>query len=242
MLVKLLIAYYIQDHVNNKAKKMSSEYNIFILWSTARTRDKEVYDKISEKFEVVKTYELMWSPQLFTQNLSRFYGKKLPSAKSKLKLCGLGSFLVHIVKDKHPEIMENGKNLNMSSMKYELRKLLGGNYLHASDNQAEAEENLYFLLGKSLRRILAEPKPKKIKPLAQDIIGAPTWLDEDRLRKALKRVPNAVWDKENDIILCSDIAFACRILNAHKVCWTLHKNRYKINIRGRDKIFKIKKI
>ncbi len=220
---------------------MSSEYNIFILWSTARDKDKEVCDEISKCFEMVKTYELMWSPQLFTQNLSRFYGKKLPSAKNKLKLCGLGSFLVHIVKDKHPQIMEDGKNLNMSSMKYQLRSLLGGNYIHASDNQKEAEENLYFLLGKSLRRLLDEPQPKKIKPLLKDIIGAPTWLDEDLLRKALKRVPNAVWDKENKIITCSDVAFACRILNARKIRWTLHKNRYKINIRGRDEIFKIKK-
>ena len=137
--------------------------------------------------------------------------------------------------------MEDGKNLNMSSMKYQLRSLLGGNYLHASDNQKEAEENLYFLLGKSLRRLLDEPQPKKIKPLLKDIIGAPTWLDEDLLRKALKRVPNAVWDKENKIITCSDVAFACRILNARKIRWTLHKNRYKINIRGRDEIFKIKK-
>ena len=220
---------------------MSSEYNIFLLWSTARAKDKEVYQMISDKFEIVKTYELEWSPQLFTQNLSRFYGKKLPSAKSKLKLCGLGSFLVHIVKDKHPEITEDGKNLNMSSMKYQLRSLLGGNYLHASDNQEEAEENLYFLLGKSLSRILAEPKPKKLRVLKQDIIGAPTWLDEDRIRKALKRVPEAVWNKENRVITCSNVPFACRILNAHKVFWTFRKNRYKINIRGRNEVFTIKK-
>lgn len=220
---------------------MRSDYNIFLLWSTARGKEEDVKSVILEKFDIVKTYEIEWSPQLFMQNLSRFYGKKLPSAKSKLKLCGEGRFLVYLVKDKTPFITDNGKNQNMCAMKYQLRQLLGGNYLHASDNQAEAEENLYFLLGKSLRRILAEPIPKKVRVLKQDIIGAPTWLDEDRMRKALKRVPNAIWNKEDKIITCSDVPFACRILNAHKVRWTLHKNRYKINIRGRDEIFKIKK-
>lgn len=241
MLVKLLIAHYILLNENNKAKIMSSDYNIFILWSTARDKDEEVKALISEKFEIIKTYEIEWSPKLFTQNLSRFYGKKLPSAKSKLKLCGLGSFLVHLVKDKTPFITDNGKNQNMCAMKYQLRQLLGGNYLHASDNQEEAEENLYFLLGKSLKRILADPKQKKLKPLKIDVIGAPTWLDEDLLRKALKRVPNAMWDKANNVITCSDVPFACRMLNARKVRWTLHKNRYIISIRGRDVIFKIKK-
>lgn len=220
---------------------MSAEYNIFLLWSTARHKDKEVADLIATKFDIVKTYEIEWSPKFFTQNLSRFYGKKLPSVRSKLKLCGQGSFLVHIVKDDKPNITENGKNQNMCAMKYQLRELLGGNYLHASDNQQEAEENLYFLFGKSLRRILAEPKPKKIKPLKQDIIGAPTWLDEDRLRKALKRVSNVAWDKDNRVIVCDDVLFACRILNARKVIWPWCKNKYKINIRGRDEIFKIKK-
>lgn len=221
---------------------MSSDYNIFLLWSTARAKDEEVKAAVEKQFELIKSYEIEWSPNLFTQNLSRFYGKKLPSARSKLKLCGEGRFLVHIVKDHKPFMTENGKNQNMCAMKYQLRQLLGGNYLHASDNQKEAEENLYFLLGKSLRRILAETKPKKTKLLKQDIIGAPTWLDEERMRKALKRVPDALLDKENKIITCSDVAFACRILNAHKIRRMWHKNRYKINIRGRDEIFEIKSV
>ncbi|MBR1604799.1 MAG: hypothetical protein IJ660_01675 [Alphaproteobacteria bacterium] len=220
---------------------MKSEYDIFLLWSTARYKDAEVVKLIATKFDIVKTYEIEWSQKLFIQNLSRFYGKKLPSAKNKLKLCGKGSFLVYIVKDNTPCITDNAKNQNMCAMKYQLRKLLGGNYLHASDNQQEAEENLYFLLGKSLRRLLAEPQPKKLKPLKQDIIGAPTWLDEDRFRKALKRVLNAVWDKDKRVIVCSDVSFACRILNARKCTWPWQKNRYKISIRGRDEVFKIKK-
>lgn len=220
---------------------MSAEYNIFLLWNRVLGKNDEIIKAIEEKFEIIKSYEIVWTPKFFTQNLSRFYGKKLPSARHKLKLCGEGSFVVHIVKDKAPVMTEDGKNLNMSAMKYQLRQMLGGNYLHASDNQAEAEENIYFLFGKSLSRILAEPKPKRTKVLKQDIIGVPTWLDEERLRKALKRVPDAVWDKEKRVILCSDVTLACRLLNARKVKWTLHRNRYKINIRGRDVIFKIKR-
>jgi len=173
--------------------------------------------------------------------LSRFYGKKLPSARSKLKLCGKGSFLVHVVKDNQPEINDKGDNRNMLLMKRKLREILGGNYLHASDNQNEAEENLYFLLGKSLRRILADPKLKKPTIVKQDIIGTPTWLDEDRMRRALKRVPEAIMDRKNRVITCDNVMFACRILNARKIIWPWKKDKYKISIRGRDDIFTIKK-
>lgn len=219
---------------------MSEEYNIFLLWHKVRDRADEVQNLVSQKFEIVRTYEIEWSKKCFAHNLSRFYGKRLPSAKNKQKMCGQGSFLVYLVRDETPKMIESGVNQNMTDMKYKLRHVLGGNYIHASDNQKEAEENLYFLLGKSLRRILAEPQPKKLKLLKQDVIGTPTWLDEDRVRKALKRVPEAVWDRENNVITCADVPFACRILNARKVIWPWCRDKYKISIRGRDKIFTLK--
>lgn len=219
---------------------MKSDYNIFLLWNKVLDRENDIKDLISKKFEIIKKFEFEWSHKYFNQNLSRFYGKKLSSSFSKAKYCGMGCFVVYLVKDKTPIITDAGNNQNIIAMKKELREFLGGNFIHASDNQSEAEENLYFLLGKSLHRILADPKPKKVKPLKQDVIGTPTWLDEDRMRKALKRVPNAIWNKEQNIITCSDVKFACRVLNARKVIWPWSKDKYKINIRGRDKIFEIK--
>ena len=104
---------------------MNAEYDIFLLWNSARPKLKEVKNEIEQKFEIVNSFEIFWSEKLFTRNLSRFYGKKLPSARSKLKLCGKGSFIVYVVKDNQPVILENGLNKNMSGMKYKLRQILG---------------------------------------------------------------------------------------------------------------------
>lgn len=220
---------------------MTEEYNIFILWSTARNKEADLIDKIAESFDVVRTYEVSWSPKSFIANLSRFYGKKLPSARSKLKICGKDSFLVLLVKDNKPDIMENGKNANMLSVKYELRKMLGYNYLHASDNEQEARENLYFLLGKSIEELLQTGSSNKIYKWKQDLIGTPTWLDEDKLKKAIKYLPNSKYDEKAKVIFCEDVMFAKRILNARKV-WYSFKPMYKINLRGNDVIFRIEKI
>lgn len=219
-----------------------AEYNIFLLWSTARSKENELRAVIADHFEIVKAYDIKWSKKYFAENLSRFYGKKLPSAKKKLKLCGEDSFLVLVVKDNQPNFSKDGKNCNMSSVKYELRQLLGNNYLHASDCQAEAEENLYFLLGKKLPQILQERSGKKPHKLQQDIIGVPTWLDEDKLSRAIKWLPDTTVDKKNRIISSGDLSLAKRVLNARKVCFTLKPDTYKISIRGRNVVFTLKQI
>ncbi len=220
---------------------MNPEYNIFILWHNGRSQEAAVLDEISAIFEIVRTYEIAWTSKYFIQNLARFYGKKLPNSRKKLKLCGLGNFLVIIVEDKNPKITAEGKNQKMQSAKYKLRQLLGNNYLHASDNQSEAEENLYFLLGKSLKSLLKAPQPKKLRIIKQDLSGTPTWLDEDKFAHAVKFVSDSTYDKETKTILTPNRKLLCRILNAKKVLFSFKKDTYNISIRGRNEKFIIKK-
>lgn len=220
---------------------MNTEYNIFILWHNGRNKEEQVLEEISQTFEIVRKYEICWTSKFFIQNLARFYGKKLPNSRKKLKLCGLGNFLIILVEDKSPEITAEGKNQKMQSAKYKLRQLLGDNYLHASDNQAEAEENLYFLLGKSLKSLLKAPQPKKLRVIKQDLAGTPTWLDEDKFAHAVKFVSGSTYDKETRTIHTPNRKLLCRILNARKILLSFKKDVYSISIRGRNEKFKIKK-
>lgn len=214
---------------------MSQEYNIFLLWSAARSKETELRAEIAKQFEIVCSYDISWSDKYFTENLSRFYGKKLPSSRKKMKQCGTGSFLLLLVKG---DVSANG--CSMSSVKYKLRQMAGGNYLHASDNQAEAEENIYFLLGKSLKQVLRECRKSKTVKLKQDLVGTPTWLDEDKFASAVRQVPDAKLDWKTKTIVCSDYVLAKRLLNARKKRFSLSPCAHKVSIRGRDEIFMIR--
>lgn len=215
---------------------MTQEYNVFLLWSTARCKEAELCAEIAKRFEIVCSYDITWSDKHFTENLSRFYGKKLPSARKKMKLCGTGSFLLLLVKG---DVSDSG--LSPASLKYNLRQIAGGNYLHASDNQAEAEENIYFLLGKSLKQVLKECRRTKTVKLKQDLVGSPTWLDEDKFSAAVRQLPGAKLDWATKTITCSDYAMVKRLLNARKKRFSLLSPcAHKVSIRGRDEIFNIR--
>ena len=73
---------------------MANDLNLFVLWANGRHKETEIINDINRHFEILQSFEINWTPKLFTRNLSRFYGKTLPSAVKKQKLCGTGSFLV----------------------------------------------------------------------------------------------------------------------------------------------------
>ena len=127
---------------------MANDLNLFVLWANGRHKETEIINDINRHFEILQSFEITWTPKLFTRNLSRFYGKKLPSAVKKKRLCGTGSFLVICVNDTQPRI-HNGKNLNIIAAKARYRQIIGSNCIHAGDLQPEAEENLLFLPGSS---------------------------------------------------------------------------------------------
>ena len=217
---------------------MSNDFNLFILWANGRHKENDILADIRQQFDILQIFEITWSTNEFNRNLSRFYGKKLPNAMRKKKLCGTSSFLVICVNDTAPKFHE-GKNLNMVMAKAKYRQLLEGNYIHASDNQEEAEENLLFLTGLH---------PDELRPgnqtvtLFQDLAGAPTWLDEEQFKEFINKLPQLklTLSATEKMIETPDIKQTCRLLNARKKFLSYGKNRYLIPIRGKEICFCLK--
>lgn len=217
---------------------MSNDFNLFILWANGRHKEEDILADIRQKFDIRQIFEITWSTGEFNRNLSRFYGKKLPNAMRKKKLCGTESFLVICVNDQSPKF-HDGKNLNMVMAKAQYRQLLGGNYIHASDNQEEAEENLLFLTGRRPNELSPSEQPTA---LYQDLVGAPSWLDEEQFKQFIGKLPNTRLTKVSDIhqIETPDIKQACRLLNARKKLLSCRPNRYVIPIRGKEIVFSLR--
>ena len=219
---------------------MSNNINVFVLWANGRHKETEILSVIQERFEILQTYEIIWNSKYFTQNLSRFYGKKLPCAYRKKKLCGTGSFLVICINDPLPQIYDN-KNLNLTSVKHHCRQILGGNYLHASDYKTEAEENLLLLTGLSPTELPQTPHPQALTPiiLHQDLVGTPTWESEEQLLDFINKIPQIQFCSPN-IVLTKDVKQTARFLNAKRKILSFSRNNYKIPINHKNHKFIIK--
>lgn len=218
---------------------MTKEFNLFILWANGRHKEKEIIADISHNFEILTTFEITWSEKLFNHNLARFYGKKLPNARRKKKICGTGSFLVVCVNDTHPNLYE-GKNINILMAKARYRRMLEGNLIHASDHQYEAEENLLFLTGLTSAEI-SNKHFSEIIHLYQDLIGAPSWLDEEQFERIVKKIPEVRLYRDGDVCYLEtcDIKKACRLLNARKKLFSCRRDNYLIPIRGKEVRFRV---
>jgi len=210
---------------------MSNDFNLFILWANGRHKEQDILADIRQHFDVLQLFDITWSLSEFNRNLSRFYGKKLPNAVRKKKLCGTDRFLVICVNDPTPVFYEK-KNMNMVTAKARCRDMLGGNFIHASDNQNEAEENLLLLTGLSFNEIR---RSEETVNLCQDVAGAPSWLDEEQLMRFTRKLSNiglnvSLSPKQ---IETPDIKLTCRLLNARKKFSLWKKNLYNIPVRGK---------
>ena len=221
---------------------MANNINVFVLWANGRHKEAEILSAIKEHFEILQTYEIFWNSKYFTRNLSRFYGKKLPNAFRKKKLCGTGAFLVICVNDPNPQI-QNQKNLNLTSIKHRCRQILGGNYLHASDTKQEAEENLLLLTGLAPSELPQTPHSQALQPIVlhQDLIGTPSWKSETQLLSFIAKIPQIKFDAPNTI-KCQDIKQTARLLNARRKLLSLSPNNYKVAINNQYQQLTLKQI
>lgn len=221
---------------------MANNINVFVLWANGRHKEAEILSAIKEHFEILQTYEIFWNSKYFTRNLSRFYGKKLPNAFRKKKLCGTGAFLVICVNDPNPQI-QNQKNLNLTSAKHRCRQILGGNYLHASDYKTEAEENLLLLTGLSPSDLPQTQHSQALQPIVlhQDLIGTPSWESETQLLSFIAKIPQIKFNAPNTI-KCQDIKQTARLLNARRKLLSLSPNNYKVAINNQYQQLTLKQI
>jgi len=162
------------------------EIHLFIIWSKGRYAQEQVLSQAAEKFEIVQKYEVEWSKENFSQNLTRFYGENLPKNSGKETHCGTDPFLAFIIKDKAPryEVRDTGRgfelvNINIFDAKAEWRDLTGGGHkIHGTNDPAEAAHDIVLLLGQNIDDLLASNDfSEEIKPVKSDLPGTGGWKD-----------------------------------------------------------------
>ena len=128
---------------------------LFVLWSEARRQEAEILSMISDRFRIVRSFEVSWPKRHFAENLAAFYGwKSWHVWRNKARKCGTGPFLAVIVEDPSPvwvrtsdtsghELIVDG---NVHSLKMQLRSITGrSNVVHSSVTSAETAHQLAAL-------------------------------------------------------------------------------------------------
>lgn len=162
------------------------EIHICLLWEYARKREKRIIAQLRSKFEIIALTEVRWSKKYFPRNLTRFYGVNLPPNSFKEIHCGLGPFLVIVVKDSKPKygmrLTSKGYawvNTTMFDAKVLFRKWTGGGHrVHCTNTQDEANHDLVLLFGKNAVDFCKGLKPKrdtKIEKISRELEGFAGW-------------------------------------------------------------------
>lgn len=246
---------------------MKKELHLFIIWENARDKQNEILEDIKEKFTVRKVYDMMWSKENFSNNLSRFYGTNLPKGSSKEEHCGNGRFLLIVVEDENPkyEQRETSKgprivNINMFDSKEKYRNMTGGGHkVHATNDEVETNHDLTLLLDKNKEDFLAtieEGWDGSIEKLDKDLFGSEEWKTVKDMFYALNNctryailrnyevLPDEIYVNEhNDIdLICESKEDAGYVLNAVPVFSEEYRVHNKVKVEGKIAYFDLRYI
>ncbi|WP_062532641.1 hypothetical protein [Jeotgalibaca dankookensis] len=172
------------------------ELNLFIIWEKARYKQNEILNDMQNRFKIINVYEVEWSEEYFSQNMTRFYGQKLPKGSHKEKHCGRGSFILIVFLDEKPKYLERptsrGKeivNINTFDVKALYREWTGGGHkIHGTNSIIETNHDLALLLGMSSDEYLSSSGNgwnNEIKKIKKDLHGYNGWQDIEELFKIL---------------------------------------------------------
>lgn len=177
-------------------RRRTAEVHCFIVWSTARHALPRILDDACERFTLLDLVEVTWTPERFSQNLTRFYGDALPPGSDKEQHGGTDPFVVLVVLDARPRYgirrLSRGRgwvNVGVIDARDRYRSWTGGGYrVHASESAAEAERDLVQLFGTSPTSYLDARHPASSPPRthAADLVGTDGWSDIDELALQLR--------------------------------------------------------
>lgn len=227
---------------------MEKMLQIFLIWENGRKQEEKILNDIKSKYEILQLFDIKWPEADFANNLSRFYGKRLPAGCKKEKECGTGEFTLIICYDNNPDMIKDSRhpdelsNANAMKDKYNYRQWTGGGYLvHGSDNDKETNDNLLILLSKTAEEIKKEyTQPwngKRIK-ISGNVMGANGWKSIGELRNIIDKLPNVNFIKGPNreiIITTPDFAYTSRLLNLKKRFNLFKKNQYMVVINDRNR-------
>lgn len=242
------------------------EIHLFILWENALFKKQEILEDMKKSFDILAMYNITWSKEKFSENLSRFYGTNLPKGCGKEEHCGTGTFFLVIVRCNNPkyEKRDTSKgiqtvNVNMFDKKTYYRELTGGGHrVHATNSELETNHDLTLLLGKSINDFIKEnPKSDgQEESLNQDLIGANGWKSVEEMFYVLNNctnyailrnyetLPEEIYvNDHNDIdVICDSYENVAYVLNAKKVFEEDYRVHYKVKVQDRYAYFDLRYI
>lgn len=239
------------------------ELHLFIIWENALYKKDEILKDMEKNFEIIKKYNITWSKEKFSENLSRFYGTNLPAGSGKEQHCGTGPFLLVIVKDKNPKYEKRGTskgdkivNVNMFDKKTYYRELTGGGHkIHATNDMIETNHDITLLLHQSIEDFLENTeKSDEEEKLNQNVIGAEGWKNAKEMFYALnnctnyallrnyENLPEEIYVNEhNDIdLICESKDDCAYVLNAKKVFQEDYRVHYVTNVEDKKAFFDLR--
>lgn len=162
---------------------MNKEFGLLIIWANGRHLEETITKDIELHFNIKYRFEITWSNQSFSKNLTRFYNENLPPKCNKEKDCGVGPFLLFILEDMNPKYAfrktSKGKkrvNINFFDSKEMYRSWCGGNQIHATNDTVEFRHDIILLLGKNIDDLLCSKYSSTIiNHLEEDIVGNNGW-------------------------------------------------------------------
>ena len=177
---------------------MNKEIHLFIIWLNAYEARDKIIEDIQSRFTIKSVYEIHWSSEYFSSNLSRFYGGKLPPSCPKETRIGHGPFMLVVVEDESPAYGERDTgrrgvqtvNTNTFDAKMLYRSWTEGpdkvpDLVHATNTPQETSRDLTLLLGCNPKDYCCEPgRPPwdgAIERLNVDLVGAEGWSDINQL-------------------------------------------------------------
>lgn len=231
---------------------MNSEMGLMIIWNKARSYQDEIINDVKKRFTIRNIFEIEWNKELFSDNLTRFYGENLPKNSFKEKHCGNGPFLLLILEDNNPiynyRPTSHGKmmvNVNFFDSKELYRSFAGQHRIHATNDKTEFRHDLMLLLGLNYEDCLKKYEPSDdIIKLKQDIIGFNGWTDLKKIFYVLNETVDYVVLRNFELlpnqyelgihsdidILCSSKENIAKILNAKPYYKNKSRAKYIVNV------------
>ena len=134
---------------------MKPEIHIFIVWGNASQFFSQIIEDLTHHVTIKRVLSVTWDPNLFSENLTRFYGQNLPAGCDKEIHVGNAPFRLIIVKDTKPTYAQRDTtkgnvsvNTNIFDLKQKYRFMTGGGHkIHATSNPIESKRDIWLLLG-----------------------------------------------------------------------------------------------
>lgn len=182
---------------------MQPEIHLMIIWQNGRHKERQITEDLGRKFDILGLYYIKWSNDLFSQNITRFYGQNLPSSSAKIVECGIGEFVLIVFRDTHPRYnprytTKGVKNVNVNI--FDAKELYrywtgGGSKVHATNNTAEVNHDLTLLLGLNAEDYLSSLDMESIphiKHEQRDLMGSNGWKNINELLYVMNNCINYV--------------------------------------------------